>query len=746
MMQLISTANRKNHRLRPNSLLLTCALAISSWQVDASAQGASTSSTDAPVGRGAAPKNSASVPTSETSGSSTSQPGPPAAVKRTLDAVVVKSTRPSLYAVPDVNVGALGSKDPKDVPMSVQSYSAELIEAQRARTLTDVLKNDPSVQNNSAGGVNDNISLRGFPIDWTNTMRRDGMPVAPFYDLPLETVERIDVLKGPSGFLYGVNAPGGTVNYVIKRPTKDFFTAVTAEVRSYDGYYGALDAGGPIGGGKLGYRFNLAGEKIGNFMHAGDLRRTVFSGALDWALSPRALVQLDFDYQSKHLAAQPIIGVQPDGSLPPQFDPRTLLGQPWLQYRTSTFNLGGRFDFKLTDNWRFTTQIAHSYNNRDAFFPDIYSVAPNGTILKGHLLLSPDQSFRVLATNTFVSGNFSTGPLSHQLVTGISTRNFEARERGFEDLPITVGNIFSPVYSQPPANLAFPPKSIVKNYQPSVFVSDLIDIGSQWSVMLGVRHVRYRNDVYPASESPSQYEASVNVPSAGLVYKPLPSLSTYVSYAEGFEQGGVAPFNARNREKILSPVKSKQYEAGVKADIGGKLTIDAALFQIEKTLQYVNSAQFFVQGGKERHTGVELEANGRLTRDLSIVAGAAYLHTVQDNPADVSTNGKRAANVPHFQANAFLDYRIAAVPGLSVDGGVYYVGPRPLDAQNTVSVPGYVRFDAGVRYLLRVAKRATVLRAAVQNVTDKRYWAAANYGGVWPGAPRTFIASAQVDF
>lgn len=63
----------------------------------------------------------------------------------------------------------------------------------------------------------DNISIRGFPIDWTNTMRRDGMPVAPYYDLPLENTERIDVLKGPSGFLYGVNSPGGTVNYVMKR-------------------------------------------------------------------------------------------------------------------------------------------------------------------------------------------------------------------------------------------------------------------------------------------------------------------------------------------------------------------------------------------------------------------------------------------------------------------------------------------------------------------------------------------------
>ncbi|MGN6668451.1 MAG: TonB-dependent siderophore receptor [Trinickia sp.] len=661
-----------------------------------------------------------------------------------LDPISVRDVRPSLYAVPDVNVGALGAKDPKDLPMSVASYSSELIEAQRARTVMDVLKNDPSVQDTAVGGAMDNISIRGFPIDWTNTMRRDGMPVAPYYDLPLENVERIDVLKGPSGFLYGVNSPGGTVDYVLKRPTRDRFTTLTSEVRSADGYYGALDTGGPIGEGRFGYRFNVAGEKVGNFGHSGDLRRTFASGALDWAISPRALLELNFDYQNKRLAAQPVIGTQPDGSLPPQFDPRTLLGQPWLQYRTNTFNVGGRFDFKLTDEWTFTTQVAQSYNNRDAAFPDIYSVASNGDILSGDIYLSPDQSFRVLSTNTFVSGKFKTGPLAHQLVTGVSTRNYEARQGGFGVMPITVGNLFDPVYS-PAQSTTFPAKTIEKNFQPSVFVSDLIDIGSHWSVMLGVRHVRYRDDSYAPSAAATHYAASVSVPSAGLIFKPLPSLSTYASYAEGFEQGGVAPFNTVNAGQNLAPVKSKQYEAGVKADIGSKLTVDAAVFRIEKTLQYVNAANDYVQAGTQRHTGVELTANGRLTRELSIVAGAAYLHTEQLDTGDAATNGKRAANVPTFQASAFLDYRIPAVSGLNVDAGVYYVGARPLDAANTVSLPAYVRVDAGVRYRTRIGGRSALLRAGVRNVTDKRYWAAANYNAVWPGQPRTLFVSAQID-
>jgi iron complex outermembrane receptor protein len=720
-------AARGGPAYRQDGLILACALAFASWNAYAQDDAGN----DPAVSRKAA-------------GAAVAPTGAVASSAGSLDTIAVRGVRPSLFAVPDINVGALGAKDPKDLPMSVVSYSSELIEAQRARTLMDILKNDPSVQNAAVGGAMDNIGIRGFPIDWTNTMRRDGMPVAPYYDVPLENVERVDVLKGPSGFLYGVNSPGGTVDYVLKRPTKDRFTSVTSEVRSYDGYYGALDTGGPIGEGRLGYRFNAAGGKVGNFGHSGDLRRTFVSGALDWAVSPRALLQLNFDYQNKRLAAQPVIGTQPNGSLPPQFDPRTLLGQPWLQYRTSTFNVGGRFDFKLTGNWTFTTQIAQSYNNRDAAFPDIYSVAANGDILSGDIFLSPDQSFRVLSTNTFVTGKFNTGALAHQLVTGVSTRNYEARQGGFAVLPLTVGNLFSPVYS-PARGAAFPAKTIEKNFQPSVFVSDLIDIGSHWSVMLGVRHVGYRDDSYAPSTAGTHYATSVNVPSAGVVFKPMRSLSAYASYSEGFEQGGVAPFNALNAGQSLAPVKSKQYEAGMKADIGSKLTVDAAVFRIEKTLQYVNAADYFVQAGTQRHTGVELTANGRVTRDLSIVAGAAYLHTEQQNTGDRATNGKRAANVPTFQASAFLDYRIAAVRGLSIDAGVYYVGARPLDAANTVSLPGYVRVDAGARYQTRIGGHATIFRAGVQNVTDKRYWAAANYNAVWPGQPRTLFVSAQVD-
>ncbi|MDY7577893.1 TonB-dependent siderophore receptor [Herbaspirillum sp. RTI4] len=670
-----------------------------------------------------------------------------------MDVVIVQGARASPYATPDVQVETLGGKAVKELPLSMQSYGSELIEAQASRTLTDVLKNDASTQDTAVGAAMDNISIRGFPVDWSNSLRRDGMPVAPYFDIALENTERVDVLKGPSGFLYGVNTPGGSVNYVLKRPTPDSLHTAAMEMREHAGrytQYARIDSGGPFNKGDegdpgRGYRLNLAQEKRGDFSANGDRRREFASLALDWRLSPDALLRLDADYQNSRLAAQPMLGLQPDGSLPPQADPRTLLGQPWLQYASKSFNLGARIDLQLNKDWLLTSQITQSFNERDAAFPDIYTLSANGTILSGDIYLSRDQSFRVRSTNTFVSGKVSTGALRHHLVAGLSSRHYRANESGFAILPITVGSLYQPVYTPQPTTIAAPPKTLTQNSQTSLFASDVIDIGPQWSVMLGWRHVRYRNDSTPPGQAAMHDRSSVNVPALGLLYKWQPQLSTYVSYAKGFEPGGLAAYNTLNAGQYLAPLHSRQWETGIKADPAPDLSLTAALFRIEKGLQYVNEQNYFVAGGQQRHTGLELNLNGKAGKDLSVLASVAWLRTQLLDTGDAATNGKRAANVPAFQLSGFADYRLRSLPGMHLSGGVYHVGRRALNAQNSPFLSSYTRFDIGARYLTRIAAYAVTLRAGIENLTDKRYWAAANYNSVWPGRPRTVVMAVQVD-
>lgn len=206
------------------------------------------------------------------------------------------------------------------------------------------------------GASFDGVAVRGFSADTFNNVRRDGLLANVYADVPLENKERIDVLKGVSGFLYGGGDPSGLVNYVVKRPTRDPLLDVTAEVRSASGYNASVEAGGPIGDGRVGYRLNAAVEKVGQFRHPGDLERQFIGGAVDIKLSRKALLQLDFDYQRREQAVSANLGPRADGTLVPasQVDPRRQLGQPWQRYRSRSWNLAARLDYELSDQWTVT--------------------------------------------------------------------------------------------------------------------------------------------------------------------------------------------------------------------------------------------------------------------------------------------------------------------------------------------------------------------------------------------------------
>jgi len=125
--------------------------------------------------------------------------------------VVLDTVTAPLNQAFEVNVGAFGARDPLEVPLSTQSYDVRTIRETAARTAMDVLVIDPFVSGASLGNSFDSFRLRSFKIDNFNSIRRDGMTVLPYHDEALENIERMDVLKGPSGVLYGFNSPGGNV-------------------------------------------------------------------------------------------------------------------------------------------------------------------------------------------------------------------------------------------------------------------------------------------------------------------------------------------------------------------------------------------------------------------------------------------------------------------------------------------------------------------------------------------------------
>jgi iron complex outermembrane receptor protein len=220
---------------------------------------------------------------------------------------------------------------------------------------------------------------------------------------------------------------------------------------------------------------------------------------------------------------------------------------------------------------------------------------------------------------------------------------------------------------------------------------------------------------------------------------------------ESLEQGTLVSNSAAtgrvytNNGEYLPPFQSEQYELGVKAELGNAL-LTLSLYDIVKdyTVDKLVGAGLWTktQDGRERHKGVELTATGKITENLTIYSGLTFLKARVEDAEDKALENKRPAEVAEKMLKLFLEYDLPFVSGLSVNGGLYYVGPFYSDALNSGKVPGYTIFDLGASYSTEIRGMPFRLSLTAHNVADKHYW----QGNQYLGAPRHFLLSAMIRF
>ena len=180
--------------------------------------------------------------------------------------------------------------------------------------------------------------------------------------------------------------------------------------------------------------------------------------------------------------------------------------------------------------------------------------------------------------------------------------------------------------------------------------------------------------------------------------------------------------------------------------------LTAAVFQIDKglTLDRNNGdgTRTRLQDGRQVHRGVEVTANGQVSRNLRLLAGIAYLDAEIEKTSNAALIGKKPQGVPDWQANLYADYALGSwLPGLSVNAGLYYGGRKAIDPGNLWLADSYVRLDAGVKYAHRIGSgKEVTYRLNVENLTDEKYLESTTWGALQFGAPRTVYASASLSF
>ena len=219
------------------------------------------------------------------------------------------------------------------------------------------------------------------------------------------------------------------------------------------------------------------------------------------------------------------------------------------------------------------------------------------------------------------------------------------------------------------------------------------------------------------------------------------------------ELGGKAPLIATNVNAVMPYKITSQIELGTKIQLLNQMQLSAAIFQINKPYEYTTildgAYDKYVQRGTQKHTGLELGLAGHLTNHLSIQSSAMAINAVTEGTGD-QFDGKRAMNVSKFKASTFISYKLPNYEQTSLNGGWLYEGSKYAKRDNSVKVPEYHRFDAGLTQVIKANGTKTTISFYVENLLDKRYWRdVSEYLGdayLIPGAPRIFRATAKLDF
>ncbi|MGJ7496391.1 TonB-dependent siderophore receptor [Variovorax sp. RT4R15] len=669
-------------------------------------------------------------------------------------------------APPQADVSGFGDMPLRTVPLSATVVTSEQIQASGARRLADLAQFDASVTDayNSAGYW-DYLTVRGFVLDNRFNYRREGLPISAETSIPLDNKERVEILRGTSGIQAGTSAPGGLVNYVVKRPTEQDLREFRLETTSRGSTLGAIDLGGRFGAERqFGYRLNAVQENLKPLTHNLDGNRNLLSLAADWRITRDSLLEAEFE--TSHKAQPSQNGYSLLGNvLPAPVNPRTNLNnQPWSQPSVfDAFTGTVRFTQALNADWRWSAQLGQQRLKTDDRLAYAFGCGAEGNYdrycsdgtFDFYDFRSENERRRLTAGNLSLKGKLDTGSVRHDLGFGLT----ESRVRNrFQDQAynyVGTGNVWGTAVV--PADPTLTDANTNRDERSTeLSVQDAIRWNDRFTTWLGVRHTRLdRDSVRTDGSRPTGYKDGITTPWVAASYAIQPDLMAYASWGKGVESqivpnkpleydpGGVAVSGYANAGQALPALQSRQWEIGLK---GGRetLTWQVAYFDIRRPMTNLDACSQPCEGaydGSARHRGLEASAQWR-QGPWRLAGGVTFVDAKREgSQLEPASNGQHPTNVPKQVLRAQAAYRIAAVPGLELQGQLSHEGRRNVLADGSITLPSWTRLDAALRYDTKWNGTRLAWTVAVENLSDRRYWKESPYqfGHVYlfPGAPRT---------
>jgi len=641
----------------------------------------------------------------------------------------------------------------RELPFAIQAFTESFIRDQRPVNLFDVARYSPGVtyRSNDFNEGNANVAIRGFAVGSLTGgnihVLRDGFHGPSILDFT--NVSRVEVVKGPASFLYGQVAPGGIVNVITKSPQSRLATSAEVTYGSYGQYRLEADATGPASP-TLFWRLAASHGQDIAYWKPYDAQGLVLAPSARWQPTPGIGLSVKYERfrktESPQLMQKPGYNAQA-GLVPTPADPNLSgvdvpgLPDAWNSMSTADYRhsetdaLSTWLDLRLGDRWDLRLGYSHLEYVIDAAFSGNFGMANNQTLLQGRRFRrqtygNRDDTFEAQAVATYASGGTSLRLL---LGAQFVARRFDNRAGQAPNDPALGSNpIASPL---PLWNLADPS---TWDREVSIPLSALTEVrvdqvaryadrslhlgmalgllGGRLQALAGCRltSTRARLTYNLTGQELPEARDSMLTPQFGLLYRLLPGVSVFASYAESFVPGTYALTNPDGTTSIPKPTRGRGYEGGLKGELlGGRLSGTLTWFEV-RNRQVVNDLAvtsstgaisiFNVQSGEQRSRGLELDATLALAASWQLYLSYSYMDaritefSGQDaailarDPTTLDAAGQAnyrnvrrfhgaplQMSAPHL-ANLWTRYEItrAGLRGLYVGGGVNFVHDQTL--------------------------------------------------------------------
>jgi iron complex outermembrane receptor protein len=625
-----------------------------------------------------------------------------------------------------------------ETPQSVTIVTRDQMVDQGAISLQDALGYAAGVRSDAYGfdARTDSVRIRGSePAVYLDGLRQAyGYYTSTTRTEPY-TLERLEVLRGPAGMLFGSGTVGGIVNMVSKRPQTETQREVGVQFGSFGRKQVQADLTGALtADGEWSYRLVALQRKSDTQVDYVPDDRSLIAPSLTWRPSAATSLTLQALWQedksgtsSQFLPWEGTILPNPNGRLPVS----RFIGEPGDRYDSERKSFGWLFEHRFDDTWtvRQNFRVARNRNDGSYHYGDAFSVPggwiadPVGKRLLGRYLDSSLTRTTLTALDNHAEGHFATGALRHTLLAGADF----SRQRQDVASGFGVGAIdaYAPVYGNlEDVERTALPRTTQRNA--GLYLQDQIKWGA-WDFVAGLRHDRTSAGVAGSADQ----DDSATTKRLGAMYRLASGWSPYVSYAESF-----TPQAARLGQSFR-PLRGEQWEAGVKYEPAGRaLAFNAAVYDLrEKNRITTLTPRTFDQLGETRTKGLELEARGTIGRDLDVIA--------HYNLTDLDP---QLEGLPKHQASVWTKYRfaIAGVTGFSAGAGVRWMGSfTDVSSGTGPRIPGVALLDLVLAYDTATWRYAL----NVNNATDKDYFSTClSRGDCWFGARRNVVASATYRF